>query len=226
MHYNMNFFLKKIASKLPIKYQQELKRLYFSRQIKKDNFVSNEKEFDLLSEWVNEGDWVIDVGANIGHYTKKLSELVGESGRVIAFEPIPDTFELLAANVASLPLNNISLLNVAASDYSSIQGMALPKFNTGLDNYFMAKITTDSPSLEILCLSVDSLKLPQPIALVKIDAEGHDLSVLKGMESILKKDYPVLIIEDDLSEIDSYLKNLGYASERIKESHNKVFRKA
>jgi len=222
----MNFFLKKIASKLPIKYQQELKRLYFSRQIKKDNFVSNEKEFDLLSEWVNEGDWVIDVGANIGHYTKKLSELVGESGRVIAFEPIPDTFELLAANVASLPLNNISLLNVAASDYSSIQGMALPKFNTGLDNYFMAKITTDSPSLEILCLSVDSLKLPQPIALVKIDAEGHDLSVLKGMESILKKDYPVLIIEDDLSEIDSYLKNLGYASERIKESHNKVFRKA
>lgn len=219
----MKKVFKKLSSKLPKKYQQELKRLYFGRQIKKDIFISDEKEFSVLQKWVGKGDWVIDVGANIGHYTKRLSELVGESGRVIAFEPIPDTFELLSANMARLSFNNVSLFNIAASNSSSIQGMALPKFDTGLDNYFMAKITTSNPSLEILCLSIDSLNLPQSISLVKIDAEGHDMSVLKGMESILRKDHPVLIIEEGSLEIEVYLKEFGYSSERINESHNKVF---
>lgn len=219
----MKKVFKKLSSKLPKKYQQELKRLYFSRQIQKGVFLSDEKEFDVLQKWVSKGDWVIDVGANIGHYTKKLSELVGKSGRVIAFEPIPDTFELLAANMARVEYNNVSLLNVAASESSSLKGMALPKFDTGLDNYFMAKITESNPSLEILCLSIDSLNLPQSIGLVKIDAEGHDISVLKGMESILRKDHPVLIIEEDSSEIETYLEGFGYSSERIGTSHNKVF---
>jgi len=125
--------------------------------------------------------------------------------------------------MAKLPFNNVSLFNIAASDTSSIQGMSLPKFDTGLDNYFMAKITTSSPSLEILCLSIDSLNLPHPVRLVKIDAEGHDIHVLRGMESILKEDHPVLIIEEDSSEIEEYLGNFNYSSERLSGSHNKVY---
>ena len=219
----MKKIFKKFASKLPKNYQQELKRLYFSRQIKKGTFLSDEKEFDQLHKWIGEGDWVIDVGANIGHYTKKLSELVGRPGRVLAFEPIPDTFELLAANIAKLNHHNVSLFNIAASDSSSLKGMELPKFDTGLDNYFMAKITESNSSLNVLCLSIDSLNLPQKIRLVKIDAEGHDFSVLKGMESLLRKDHPVLIIEEDVAEIETYLEGFGYSSERIGISHNKVF---
>ena len=125
--------------------------------------------------------------------------------------------------MAKLTYNNVTLFNVAASDSSSIQGMAMPKFDTGLDNYFMAKITANNPSLEILCLPIDSLNLPKSISLVKVDAEGHDLSVLKGMESVLRKDHPVLIIEDNSSEIVEYLETFGYSSERINGSHNKVF---
>ena len=219
----MNNIFKILSSKLPKKYQQELKRLYYGRQIRNGLFITDEKEFNMLHKWVKKGDWVIDVGANIGHYSMKLSELVGETGRVIVFEPIPDTFELLAANMAKCSYNNYSLFNIAASDSSSIQGMAIPKHDTGLDNYFMANITTDNPSLEILCLSIDSLSLPQSIGLVKIDAEGHDINVLKGMESILRKDHPVLIIEADSSEIEEYLATYGYSSERINGSHNKIF---
>jgi FkbM family methyltransferase len=220
----MKRLLKIIANKLPKRYQQEFKRVYFRRQIASDSFVSDEKEFERLQNWVSEGDWVIDVGANIGHYTKKLSELVSSTGRVIAFEPVPDTFELLAANMACLPSNNITLINAAASNTATIHGMALPKFDTGLDNYYRANITTTNPSLEILCLSIDALNLPCPIKLVKIDAEGHDLSVLKGMESTLKKDCPILIVEDGSTEIDEFLEDLGYSSERIDGSHNKVFK--
>lgn len=44
------------------------------------------------------GDWALDIGANVGHYTKRMSDLAGPEGRVIAFEPVPDTFAVLCAN--------------------------------------------------------------------------------------------------------------------------------
>ena len=220
----MNRFIKIIASKLPKKTQQELKKLYFSYQIKKNNFVSDEKEFTKLKNWVHADDWVIDVGANVGHYTKKLSEIVGSEGRVIAFEPMMATFELLASNVAKFSTDNVTLLNVAASDSSTMQGMLLPKFDTGLDNYYMAKITTSSPSFQILCISIDSLDLPNSVSLVKIDAEGHDLKVLEGMKATITKDHPVLLIEESSMEIERFLTNFGYTSERLHGSHNKVFK--
>ena len=69
-----------------------LKRLYFGRQMKKRKFRTDEKEFDLLERWVTRGDWALDIGANVGHYTARLSEIVGISGRVITFEPVPETF--------------------------------------------------------------------------------------------------------------------------------------
>jgi len=204
--------------------QQGLKRRYFSYQINKNVFETDELEYACLDRWVGVGDWVIDVGANIGHYTKRLSELVGTAGRVIAFEPIPDTFELLAANSALFKNNNVTLLNACASESTQMLGMQIPQFNTGLSNYYMAHLTESSEAdLQVLCLAIDSLFSEQQIKLVKIDAEGHDLSVLKGMNKVLRSCRPVLIIEDDSSEIEHYLKGFGYQSERLDNSHNKIF---
>ena len=64
---------------------------------------------------------------------------------------------------------------------------------------------------------------PLKIRLAKIDVEEHDISVLKGKEDILRKDRPVLIIEEGSSKIEPYLEGFGYSSERIGTSHNKVF---
>ena len=50
---------------------------------------------------VSPRDWIVDVGANVGHYTKRLSELVGPKGRVIAFEPILETFSILSESALS-----------------------------------------------------------------------------------------------------------------------------
>lgn len=219
----MKNFLKKIAAKFPKGFQQSLKHHYYRYQIKSGNFVSTEYEFKDLKKWIKDGDWVIDIGANVGHYTKRLAELVGESGRVLAFEPIPSTFELLTVNMAKTHLSNITLFNVAASDSSSIQGMSVPKWDNGLYNFYRASIKTNQPDYHIFCLSIDSLNIPKPISLVKIDAEGHDLEVLKGMVSVLKKDYPVLIVEDKSPQIERYLKGLGYSGQRIRDSHNRVF---
>ncbi len=220
----MKTLFKSLAAKMPLSLQQELKRLYFARQIRRDRFVTDEKEFDLVSTFLRAGDWVLDIGANIGHYTRRFSDLVGPSGRVIAFEPVPRTFELLAANIQLFAQKNVSLLNAAASDACRVVGMGIPVFDTALSNYYQAHITAGQGDVHVLTLAVDSLALPQPVRLVKIDAEGHEPAVLQGMRSLLSRDHPILIIEENSAAIAEILKPLGYEVDQLPESSNLIFR--
>src|SRR5262249_29994367 len=184
--------LKQIASHFPRGWQQELKRHYYAWQIRRERFRAPEPEFDLLNSIVQPGDWVIDVGANIGHYTAKLSELVGKTGRVLAFEPVPSTFRLLAANARLFPFENFTLLNAAASRRSALAGMTVP---AGPEGQYLAHLNEDDSGLHIICLSLDSLQLPHRVSLVKIDAEGHELEILQGMQELLHRDKPPMIVE-------------------------------
>ena len=219
--------LKKLASELPMRWQQELKRRYFGRQIRNHTFRTDEPEFDLLSSMVRAGAWALDIGANVGHYTVRLSELVGERGRVISFEPVPETFELLAANVALIPQKNVTLINAAASDSTGLSSMQIPKFeDSGLDNFYTAHLSERPSALNVLRITVDCLTPPEPIRLVKIDAEGHELPALRGMKRLLDKDHPILIVEDNSSEISDYLIKFGYSSEKVDGSSNRIFRVA
>jgi FkbM family methyltransferase len=173
---------------------------------------------------VSPGDWVLDIGANIGHYTARLSNLVGPSGRVLAFEPIPETFELLSANVAQLPTQNVTLFNAAASEETALVKMVVPVADTGLANNYLAHISDSGQGVGVLCLNIDSLNLPQKIALVKIDAEGHDLNVLKGMVELLRRNQPTLIVEDNSPGVADFLTELGYSREKLPGSCNCIFR--
>ncbi len=219
----MNDTLKAFAARLPRRWQQELKRRYFGSMIRRGRFDTNEPEYALLSSLVAPGDWVLDIGANIGAYTLRLSQLTGSDGRVIAFEPVPETFELLAAHAALCQPMNVTLINAAASDKACVVGMEIPKFASGLDNFYMARLSEKS-GFRVLCLTIDSLALPHPIRLAKIDAEGHELSVLRGMSNILRKDKPHLIVEDNSDQVPDYLSSFGYVSSKIEGSSNRMFR--
>lgn len=216
--------LKALAARLPERWQQELKRRYFASMIRRRRFGTNELEYALLDTFVSPGDWALDIGANIGAYTLRMSELVGDEGRVIAFEPVPESFELLAANAALCRARNVTLINAAASDSSCELGMEIPKFETGLANFYMARVSADPGGLRVLCTAIDSLGLPHPIRLAKIDAEGHELAVLRGMTNILKTDKPILIVEDNSSELQPYLADFGYSSQKLDGSSNRIFR--
>lgn len=215
--------LKRMAAKFPAGWRQAFKRSYFGWQIRSDRFHADEPEYLLLDQYVRSGDWVLDVGANVGHYTLRLSNLVGPHGRVIAFEPVPDTFELLAANIAKLGARNVTLINAAASDSTGVAGMTMPKFETGLDNYYMAQLVTEGGEFSVLCICVDALKLQNRVSLVKIDAEGHELSVIRGMRELLKRHHPVLVVEDNVREVAPYLVALGYREQKITGSSNQIF---
>lgn len=217
-------FLRKLASKLPSSWQQELKRLYYGHQIHRGTFETAEPEFLILDQLVSAGDWVIDVGANVGHYTRRLSDLVGPQGRVIAVEPVPDTFALLAANTLLFRYRNVTLLNVAASDRTNMVGMYVPDFEVGLKNYYAARLTTHDAAFQVLTVALDSLALIHNIRLIKIDAEGHDPMAIRGVQRLLSRDHPTLIIESSPPSVVERLVDLGYTREDIPGSPNTFFR--
>jgi FkbM family methyltransferase len=220
----MKALLKSLAAKLPLSAQQELKRYYFALQIRRGRFFSDEKEFELAHQFLGAGDWVLDIGANVGHYTRRFSDLVGPTGRVIAFEPVPRTFELLSANVQLFANKNVTLMNAAASDACGMVGMQIPTFESALSNYYQAHISGGHSDVQVMTLAVDSMALPHAVKLIKIDAEGHEPAVLQGMRNLLARDRPLLVVEDNSRTIGDFLEPLGYVAEQLDGSSNLIFR--
>jgi FkbM family methyltransferase len=215
--------LKRAAALLPADSQATLKRLHFGRQIKAGRFRADEPEALLLHEFLGSGDWAIDVGANVGHYTLAMSALVGRSGRVIAFEPMRTTFAILASNVDLSAGNNVTLINAAASSTTRVVGMDMPKeAETGLDNPYQAHISSGG-EYSILALPVDALDLSGVVRLVKIDAEGHELDVLQGMQRLLERDKPTLIIEGDDAGVEAFFSARGYTHRTLPGSWNRIY---
>ena len=217
---------QRLVARTPIRFQEELKRLYFGRQIRRGKFVTTEPEYKGLNTLVSGGDWVIDVGANVGHYTVKLSELVGTSGRVISFEPIPTTFTHISENVLHCENSNITLIDAAASDNTSLVGMSIPDFSSGRRNYYRASIAQkfSETDASVMSFSIDNLQLDHRISLIKIDAEGHEPAVLRGAMNLLERDRPILIVEAVTSESREQLLQLGYREKNYPDSPNSVFR--
>lgn len=217
--------LKQLAARLPVSFQTELKRLHFRRQLSRGAFSADEPEFEVLHQLVKPGDWVVDIGANVGHYTRRLSELVGASGRVIAVEPVPTTFSLLAANCQHFPLANVTLVNVAASDHDGLVRIALPSLPTGLVNYYQAHVVEEGTALlSVLATTIDGLALRHRVSLVKIDAEGHERQVLAGMRGLIEKWHPTLIVETESPSLAVDMERLGYRCERLPGSPNLLCR--
>lgn len=221
----MNATAQSLAARLPRRVQQEINRARHGWQIGRHVFVdSDDAYFERLGEVVAPGDFVLDVGANVGHYAIRLAEIVGAAGRVIAMEPVPATFELLTANAQRAPHPNITLLNVAASDRPGMASIDVPAHASGLPNYYQAKLS-DSGGMAVLCMCIDALALPGRVSFLKVDAEGHDFAVLRGARELLQRDRPALLIEDGDAEIAAWLAQMGYARDpETVRSPNRLYR--
>jgi len=208
---------------LPAGITRGLRDRWHAYQAVRGHLGSDEPEFHRLGDWLRPGDAVIDVGANVGAYTLRMSQLVGPSGRVYAFEPVPQTFAALVRNVSAVGATNVTLFNVACGETTALVGMSVPNDPDGLPNLYMARIQERQASLNALCLHIDSLRLPGRIALVKIDAEGFDSQVLFGMRKLLEDSHPRIIIESRNPAMESMLAGLGYELVDDPKSPNALF---
>ena len=146
----------------------------------------------VIGQYLKPGDTYIDVGANLGYHTLHASAIVGETGSVIAFEPHPDTYRLLSAHIAINRRRNVRAYNVALSDHvatsvmscSAHSGTATIRANT-------AELQTEPLRTTDVQLDVGDAVLSREelrgTVFVKIDVEGHEHHVIRGMAGTLRR---------------------------------------
>ncbi len=134
---------------------------------------------------VKTGDVVIDVGANIGYYSVLASECVGNTGKVISFEPVSKIYKRLLFN--TLGHNNITTVNSACGKENGLAKISV--YNDSVSAGSSISVPDNSATVnleEIEVLSLDDYVKERRIDVVKIDVEGYETNVLRGMEAILR----------------------------------------
>ena len=168
----------------------------------------------FFSDYLKEGDAVIDIGSNIGTVTLQSSVKVGSSGKVYSIEPNPKIFDFLLDNIRFNNKDNIKTFNTALGDSDG-------------EIYFSDKISDvvntiiqNGSGIKVKITTLDKL-FPKDdvIDLLKIDVQGYDKFVFLGSKNILKKTkcvhFPVIRehyqnFGYDYKEIFEFLKNSGF----------------
>ena len=143
----------------------------------------DDKEF--FERIVRPGMHVIDVGANVGLYAALFSRLVGESGRVTAIEPDPLLFKALKTNCSLNGLTNVKLYNVAAGASSGVGTFSQSLVNSGDGRMGQVPAGDLRRSMEVRVAPIDEIAAGEPVDFIKIDVQGWEGEVLKGMHQVL-----------------------------------------
>ena len=149
----------------------------------------------FLLSIVDERSVVLDIGANIGVTARLFAD---KAKHVHAVEPSPRARTLLKANIANLP--NVVLHEVALSDR---EGSVAFAEESGLDLSHIA----EEGAVIVKAVRADSLPMPAP-DVVKVDVEGHEQAVFRGMTRILQGGPIVLfeaLTENDRAEIEAII---------------------
>jgi FkbM family methyltransferase len=179
-----------------------------------------EPEMAALHSLVTPGQIVVDIGANVGFYTKRLSHLVGPSGRVLSFEPISENFKILDRVVRKGHLANVQLFSFALDREAGVQEMVIPD-RSDFTGFYQARLAGSQDfgrRQQVIVTSLDQLwndrALP-PINFIKCDAEGNELRILQGGIELLKRSHPSLLLEIQprtSADVFDLLHGLGYKS--------------
>lgn len=195
----------------------------------------------LLKKCIKPGMTVLDVGANIGEISLVAANLVGNDGKVIAYEPVTSIADKLQTHVSLNDLTQIQVQRVGLSSKNQTNvpiygscGQDVKDDHNGLASLFGQN--KDEAIVEYINIttiddSVASLGLSN-IDLIKIDIEGGEYECLLGAEKILKKYRPMLVVEvQEFSaqqagwkpeELFRFLENFNYEFFTIKNNGNLV----
>ncbi|RMD72676.1 MAG: FkbM family methyltransferase [Bacteroidetes bacterium] len=160
----------------------------------------------FLVRHLPQGATVVDVGAHFGYFTLLAARLVGPGGRVHAFEASPATFEVLRANVQDW--HRVHAEHMACSDAAGKVAFyefpaAWSEYNTlRPEQYARAnwRGKVQARRVEVPAMPLDAVVDDRPVALVKIDVEGAEPQVVAGMQRILARHQPVVVMEFQADE--------------------------
>lgn len=168
----------------------------------------SEGEVEVFRKCLRPGFTAIDVGANIGAFTVPMARIVGSGGTVIAYEPSPHNCKALVKNLSVNGLDNVIVLDRAASDKSRFIDISN---QDALHAYTQPDI--NNGSFQVECSTIDELSLGR-CDFIKIDVDRHELQVLKGASNTISRCRPIIYFEnehDDLKEdLIAFMVMMGY----------------
>lgn len=189
--------------------------------------VNDNEVVDLFIAIVKKGMKVVDIGAHIGYFTLLLAKLVGPTGKVYAFEPQRDCFELLTRNIALNKYDNVEVVRKAISDKTGHQNFYYASIAGGAGFWSSAESNTNCEIVESTTLDdfFREKEWPPSIDLVKIDIEGEEPAAIEGMRDFLRENTKPLKMIIEFSPVT--LKTAGIDPEiylgRLKEIGLQVY---
>lgn len=149
---------------------------------------------DLLLNYCRNGVIFIDIGAHYGFYTLLVATSF-PGCRVIALEPVPENYAVLERNVALNGLKNVELHNLAVSDGEGSRKFMIVEASDSC-GFYDHPLTRTVKEIEVQTVSIDGFLDPPPEVpvIIKIDTEGHETAVLRGMQRLLKNNAEVKLL--------------------------------
>ncbi len=149
------------------------------------------------------GDTIIDVGANIGIYSIIGSKVVGDKGRIYAFEPEPGNYNLLKHNLQLNSCSNVKPIQKAVGEKKGKLSLFLAKNSTGTHSLINKSNHEVEGEIEVDVVSLDKeLSKVDKISILKVDVEGYEPIVFRGAKSILKKT-KILFFEYNKTDVNN-----------------------
>ena len=175
-------------AKILFRYCYPLYRVsYYAFKRRQDAF-----EISLLQKYLKKGDTVLDIGANIGFYSEILSAIVGDEGKVHAFEPDPINCEHLRTSCAAK--RNIVVNETAIGNHAG----ELTLFTSHLLNVDHRTYPIDDfgSSFTVRADTVDHYVNGEKVAFIKMDIQGAEFFALQGMTRTLDANHDVIILTE------------------------------
>jgi FkbM family methyltransferase len=181
------------------------------------------------------GELVVDAGANIGYTTSILAIRVGRAGRILSFEPHPQVFECLTENAgnwrADERCGTIVLAQAALGERNGTGALHTDgQFATNRGSARMENDLNDAVGSRVIPVTVHTLdsviNVGEQIGVLKMDVQGSEFAVLKGMTGLLeRRDVRDIVFEEEAgfpAPTHNYLESKGYSIFGIQELFSRV----
>jgi FkbM family methyltransferase len=160
-----------------------------------------------LAAHLQPGDTFYDIGANLGFFSVLAARLVGDQGRVYAFEPVPDNARLIEHNARRNNFEQITVYEKAVSNVTGAGELRQAHHVGGSALSTVAPPPDLKGLIPVALVTIDELVAGgacAPPSLVKIDVEGAELAVLQGMEQTIRQHRPLILCEIDDGDAVAY----------------------
>ena len=171
-----------------------------------------EKEIEFLPNIIRKNNIIVDIGANRGEYSFYLSKIVGEKGKVLAFEPGKRAFSILEKVKNRYHLDNLLLHNLALKDKNGTDILIVPYHNR--QSQLLSSNPIKGRKENVTSLTLDNVIKDSGynhVDFIKCDTEGSEFLVFSGSLETIRKFKPVIQVEIT----DLHASRFGHSSNDI-----------